>query len=115
MGAAWAGRLFFDVLEMLQRWKHASVALRRPGFEKPEGLTQMLNDGLVAGVGDLAMQVLHAVNQGANYLLTVCAGVVTDVARVARALALNKDQHLRAMTRIGFGVEHVEHVDVAGV
>jgi hypothetical protein len=67
----------------------------------------MLNNGLIAAIRDLAVEVFHTVDQGPHYFLTVCARMVADITRVARTFALDKDQHFRALPLIRGNVQHV--------
>jgi hypothetical protein len=115
MGTAWTGWFFLNALKGVQRWQHSSVSLRRPGFEQPKSLTQVLKDGLVTDIGDLAIEEFHSIDKRAEYFLAVCAGIMADIARVERAFALYELQHLRALPLIGLDIQHVQRVDVAWV
>ncbi|HET8668994.1 MAG TPA: hypothetical protein VFM10_13500 [Terriglobales bacterium] len=74
-----------------------------------------MNDRLVVWIGNLAVKVFNPVDQCTYHLLTVCAGVVTTIARIARALALDERQHFRTLPLIAFDVQHIQPISVTGI
>jgi hypothetical protein len=113
--AACACWFVLDGIEGVRGRKLATVPFGCTGFEKPEGLAQVIKDRLVVWIGNLGVEVFHAIDERTKHFLTVCAGVATEITRIAGAVAFDERQHFGALALVAFDVQHVQPISMTGV